>query len=79
VYHASKLIGAGLARVVVGELPDWETLGEKPRKSFISNERKSEEQRTRDVFEKLATATDRLCDVAEAILNRIEQKSGAAK
>jgi hypothetical protein len=75
VYHLQRLIDAGLARVVEGELPRWEDMEGKPRKRFISNDYQSETAKMTDVLERMATATEANTKMLVALAEKIAGKT----
>lgn len=70
-YHAHRLIESGLARIVEGELPNWEDFTETPRKRFISHETKSDEAKLADVHNALLKSIDANTAMLQQLIERI--------
>lgn len=70
VHHLHKLINAGLARVVEGELPNVEDFDEEPRTRFITSEKKSDEARLTETIIPLTKAVERLADRVDAVIQQ---------
>lgn len=78
VYHLQKLVDAGSARVVVGELPPVESLGEVPRTSFIVSRKLDASATLVDAIAALAESTRANTVMLQALAERIAGKSAAS-
>jgi len=77
VYHCHRLVSAGLARIVEGELPPWESFGEDPKRRFISPETKSDAAKMTTMLEHMTVSLDANTEMLRALTERIAGKSAA--
>jgi len=74
-FHLHKLVNAGSARVVVGELPPLDTLEGEPRKSFVTDRKKDANEKLADVMDRFATALDKVAALLGNILERMDRRA----
>ncbi len=77
VYHLQKLVDAGSARVIVGELPPVESFDELPKTSFIVSRQQDASATLVDAITALAESTRANTAMLQALAERIASKAGA--
>ena len=77
VYHLRKLVDAGSARVIVGELPPVESFDELPKTSFIVSRQPDALAAMVDAIASLAESTRANTAMLQALAERIAGKAGA--
>jgi hypothetical protein len=72
VYHLTRMVAGGSARVVLGELPPLDSLEGEPRKSFIVD-------RPKNPNEKLTEVLDQVATLLGAIIERMDRRQSPVK